>query len=62
MFYVQAGNNYRDDDIPVNKRTIIPKTRLDLTRSKEIFCNFTTLDSLILEDNLPIFGFNINPL
>ena len=61
---------YREDEIPVTKRTISPKTRLVFTRFNENFCSLATLedkddnfcDSSACEDNLPILEVNIKPL
>ena len=62
--------NYRDDEIPVSKRTIRPKTKLVLTRFNENVCSLAILedkeddfgDSSACADNLPILGVNIKPL
>jgi hypothetical protein len=62
--------NDRDDEIPVSKRTVRPKTRLVLTRFNENLCSPAILedkednfgDSSACTDNLPILGVNIKPL
>ncbi len=73
LLFGRNKTNYQfiDDEIPVKKSTINPKTRLVLTRFNENICSFVTFadnwedvscDSLVLEDNFPILGFNISPL
>lgn len=67
----KTNHQFIDDEMPVKKITINPKTRLVLTRFNENFCCFVTFadnnedvscDSLVLEDNFPILGFNISSL
>lgn len=69
---IRLLSDYRDDKIPVNKRTIKPKTKLVFTRFNENFCSFATLEDkeddfcnsslCICADNLPILGVSSKPL
>ena len=51
-----------DIETAVSNRTMIPNAKFILTRSNEIFFNVDVRFSFGCEENLSIFGFNINPL